>query len=70
MKLNATQIAALEEIVGAAALFLDKETILEYGHDHTEDLSFPPFVVLKPQNTEQISAIMKWATATVFLLHQ
>ena len=63
MKLNATQIAALEEIVGAAAVFLDKETTLEYGHDHTEDLSFPPFLVLKPQNTEQISAIMKWATA-------
>ncbi|HZH69351.1 MAG TPA: FAD-linked oxidase C-terminal domain-containing protein [Flavobacteriaceae bacterium] len=51
----------LTEIVGISNVFLDQETLNDYGKDHTEDLIFPPNVVVKPNSTEQISKIMKLA---------
>lgn len=60
--LSAEIVTELTAIVGANAVFLDEETRIDYGHDYTEDLSFPPAVVLKPENVEQISAIMKVAS--------
>lgn len=55
-------IAALESIVGQSFLFLDEATRRDYGHDETEDYNFPPSVVVKPGNTQEVSAIMKLAT--------
>lgn len=40
-------------------IFQDEENLLKYGSDETENLSFPPEVVLKPNNTEEVSAILK-----------
>jgi glycolate oxidase len=40
--------------------FYDKESIEKYGHDETEDLNFPPEIVLKPENTEAVSQILKY----------
>ncbi|HMZ90423.1 MAG TPA: FAD-linked oxidase C-terminal domain-containing protein [Chitinophagales bacterium] len=60
-KLNAAHIARLTEIVGAAYAFLGNDQLLEYGSDETEDLSFPPEIVLKPRTPEQISEILKFA---------
>lgn len=54
-------IAEFEKIIGQSFVFLDQETRNHYGHDETEDYVFPPAVVLKPGNTEEISAIMKIA---------
>ena len=54
-------IVQLQEIVGQSFLFLDKETRNNYGHDETEDYNFPPSVVVKPANTQQISEIVKLA---------
>ena len=34
-----------------------------YGQDHTEDLVFIPEVVLKPETTDEVSAIMKYCNA-------
>lgn len=51
----------LVEVVGASYVFADDETLNEYGKDHTEDLVFPPSILLKPASTEEISAIMKIA---------
>ena len=51
----------LQQIVGADYVFTDEETRKKYGHDETEDLSFPPNVVVKPANPLEISAIMKLA---------
>ncbi len=51
----------LQEIVGQSFVFTDEESRLHYGHDETEDYSFPPQVVVKPANTVEISAIMKFA---------
>lgn len=38
----------------------DSNTLHEYSHDETEDLSFLPHVVLKPDNVEEISSIMRY----------
>ncbi|MBC7606545.1 MAG: FAD-binding protein [Burkholderiales bacterium] len=54
-------IVELENIVGRAFLFLDQETRNHYGHDETEAYAFPPAVVLKPANTQEISRILKCA---------
>ncbi|MDP4686041.1 MAG: FAD-binding oxidoreductase, partial [Salibacteraceae bacterium] len=61
--LSAEIITELTAIVGAERLFIDEEVRKEYGHDYTEDLSFPPAVVLKPQSVDEVSAIMKLASA-------
>ncbi len=41
-------------------VFVDELTLNDYGHDETEDLSFPPAVVLKPINTKEVSEIMRY----------
>ena len=38
----------------------DEESLLKYGHDETEDLSFPPHVVVFPISTDEVSEIMKF----------
>ena len=56
-----TMIAQLQQIVGQSFLFLDQDICKQYGHDETEDLNFPPQIVVKPQNAQQISEIVKLA---------
>jgi len=51
----------LIEVVGASFVFTDDETLNEYGKDHTEDLVFPPSIVVKPASTQEVSAVMKIA---------
>lgn len=51
----------LVEVVGSLYVFIDDETLNEYGKDHTEDLVFPPSIVVKPASTQEVSAIMKLA---------
>lgn len=51
----------LQQIVGEKFVFIDDETRYDYGHDETEDYSFPPHVVVKPTTVEEVSAIMKMA---------
>ncbi len=40
--------------------YLDSNVLLEYGHDETEDLSFCPEVVLKPNRVEEVSKILNY----------
>ena len=47
--------------VGTSFVFTDQETLNEYGKDHTEDLVFPPNVVVKPASTHEVSKVMKIA---------
>ncbi len=47
-------------LLNAEAVFTSEETTLAYGHDETEDLSFPPEVVLKPSTTEQVASVMQY----------
>ncbi|MFP9115232.1 FAD-binding oxidoreductase [Flavobacterium sp. RHBU_3] len=54
-------IEQLQAITGIPYVFTDEETRITYGHDETEDYSFPPTVVVKPGTPEEVSAIMKLA---------
>lgn len=57
--MNSEILLALENIVGSAYIFTDEATRNNYGHDETEDLSFPPQVVVRPANTFEVSEILK-----------
>jgi glycolate oxidase len=52
-------LAQFEKIVGATNMLMDESQRYAYSHDETEDYSFLPDVVLKPETPEQISAILK-----------
>jgi len=54
-------VTGLVAITGAQFIFLDTETRTHYGHDETEDYSFPPSVVVKPVTPQEVSQIMKLA---------
>ncbi|MDZ4795064.1 MAG: FAD-linked oxidase C-terminal domain-containing protein [Bacteroidota bacterium] len=57
--LTAVHIDAFKKILGDAFVFVDEESLDTYAHDETENLFFPPEVVLKPRTAEEISAILK-----------
>ena len=38
----------------------DTESLDKYGRDETEDLLFPPHIVLRPSKTEEVSAILHY----------
>jgi glycolate oxidase len=58
-KVDMEIVQQLKAIVGDRYVFLDEESISKYAHDETENLHFPPEVVVKPKTTEEISSIMK-----------
>jgi glycolate oxidase len=49
----------LKTITGKNYVSEDPETLYDYSHDETEDLSFLPDLVVKPGTPEEISAILK-----------
>lgn len=57
---NIEVIQVLKSIVGNDWVLTDAESRSEYGHDETENLSFPPEVVVKPANSGEVSAILKF----------
>ncbi len=59
MNLNPEILSELEKIVGPSYIFTDEATRRTYGQDETEDLSFPPQVVVKPANSEEVAKILK-----------
>jgi len=58
-KVTEVQINQFITIVGETFVITSKNETENYSHDHTEDLSFFPEVVLKPKSPEEISAILK-----------
>ena len=70
MEVNPEILKKLSNIVGDAYVFIDQETRNHYGHDETEDYVFPPNVVVKPANTEEVSAILKLANDYKYQPHQ
>jgi glycolate oxidase len=58
-RLTAGHIDSFRKIVGDNYVLVDEESIHNYSHDETEDLHYPPDVVIKPRSAEEISAIMK-----------
>lgn len=43
--------------------FTNLEKLQEYGHDETENLVFPPHIVLLPETTEEIASILSYCNA-------
>ncbi len=58
-QVNMDLINNLKQIVGGQYVMVDEETLNNYAHDETENLHFPPEVVVKPRTTEEVSKIMK-----------
>lgn len=52
-------ISKFKAITGDKYVSQDSESLENYGHDETEDLRFPPEVVIKPRTPEEISEILK-----------
>lgn len=59
-KITAEDVAFFKSALGEEFVFVDEETLQHYGSDETEDLVFPPEVVLKPINTSQVSNILRY----------
>ena len=59
--LNPEALERLRRAVGDDFVFIDNDSRLAYGHDETEDLSYPPQVVVKPGDTQQVSTVMRIA---------
>lgn len=55
-------IAWLQQLVGADYVWIDAETRDRYARDETENLHFPPEVVVKPRSTEEVSALMRYCS--------
>jgi glycolate oxidase len=54
----------LEEIVGAEyVLYPTHDDFSKYEHDETEDLKFPPTVVVRPDDARQVQEIVKLAAS-------
>jgi len=60
---NADHLHKFRKILGDQYVLVDKESLNNYGHDETEELLFPPEVVLRPRTTEEVSAILKICNA-------
>ncbi len=61
---NKVTPAIIEELaaaVGKEYVLFDEETLHLHAEDETEDLSFPPEVVVKPATAEEVSQIFKIA---------
>lgn len=52
-------LAELRGVLPADAISVDGEQRERYGRDETEDLLFPPDIVVRPRTTEEVSAIVR-----------
>lgn len=52
-------VSQLRDALGEDVLSADPETRLAYGHDETEDLSFPPMLVARPRTTAEVAAVVR-----------
>jgi len=59
-KVTDTDISFFNNLLGAEYVMVNTEAIEKYSRDETDGVAFPPDVVLKPADTAQISAIMKY----------
>lgn len=60
---DAALLEALRDAVGAEHVKTDADTIDELSHDWTEDIRHPPEVGVFPGSTEEVSAVLRLASA-------
>jgi glycolate oxidase len=58
--ISPVQLAFFKTVLNEEQVVVDEEALLLYGADETENLCFPPSVILKPSSTEQVSEIMAY----------
>lgn len=58
-RITADHIALFRKISGEQYVLVDEESLEHYGRDQTENLFFPPEVVIRPGSSAEISEIMK-----------
>jgi glycolate oxidase len=58
--MKSNQINFFQSLIGDQYVIIDKEKLVDYSHDETEDLIFSPSIVLKPKNTEEVSSVLKY----------
>ncbi|HEX6335204.1 MAG TPA: FAD-linked oxidase C-terminal domain-containing protein [Flavisolibacter sp.] len=52
-------LETFRSITGSSYVLTDEEVLHAYAHDETEDLHYPPDVVIRPGSADEISAILK-----------
>src|SRR5438552_5596492 len=57
--LTSGHMEEFKKILGEKHVLIDDESLYNYSHDETEDLHFPPDIVIKPRTAEEISAVLK-----------
>jgi len=60
-RVNAEILNRLRDIAGSGNVLTDEESINLHSEDETEDLRFPPEVIITPTSAKQISEIFKLA---------
>ena len=58
-------IRRLQDLLGYDAVFFDEDSLERYARDETTELSGRPEVVVKPKDTEEVSAVMRLASEQV-----
>lgn len=66
MKLQQSDLDALAQIVGQKNVVVDAEAMEDYCHDEMPFVNFTPEAVVFPEDTQQVSEIMKLASARKF----
>lgn len=61
--INKEDLDHFTKIVGSNHVLTHQEELLSYGKDYTEDFSFPPEVVLIPQDTKEVSQILSYCNS-------
>lgn len=64
-KIKDEDIIKLTEIVGKSNIEESEEIRKNYGRDQTEDLCYPPDVVIKPENVSQISRVLAYCNKRI-----
>ena len=60
-KISQELLKELKLVFDRNFIFTETEILNEYSHDETENLSYPPEVLLKPGDSSEVCAIMKFA---------
>jgi glycolate oxidase len=58
-KITTDILQQIQQIAGQAAVYTLHDDLEKYSHDETEDLRYYPEVAVKPQNTQQVSDLLK-----------
>ena len=57
-QIDINDVSFLKTIIGSKFVFTDEENLLIYSKDETEDLLYPPEIVVKPKTTNEVARIM------------